>query len=248
MVDRSGGYETTPDRVRLADLVRFTEDVQVLLRGDTREVDTQNLDVAIKQGSLAIETEAIHAPKLFSDLQLLGSVQIMDQRIDGKRRDIIQKWQKLTASFKSMHFRISAYFLAAPIVISSESDFRNNDADQWVQVERYIRGEIEDLGGSVKPNAHVRLSDGTTLTVATDKSVLREDTLNRLYKTEMLRVRADYNVLTRELRNARLISFVEYSNKIDEADFKRMTQRGREAWKDVENATAWVDELRGGIH
>lgn len=33
--------------------------------------------------------------------------------------------------------------------------------------------------------------------------------------------------------------------EIDQTAFQRMTERGREAWKDVPNATAWVDELRG---
>jgi hypothetical protein len=115
-----------------------------------------------------------------------------------------------------------------------------------VQVERYIRGEIQDLGGSTKANAHVRLPDGRTLKVTTEKGLLRDDSINRLYKTAMLRVRAEYNVLTRELRNARLIEFVSHSSTVDEEELARLARRGAAAWKDVGDATAWVDELRGG--
>ena len=132
-----------------------------------------------------------------------------------------------------------------PITVSAESDYHADDADQWVQVERYIRGEIQDLGGSTKANAHVRLPNGSTLKVTADRQVLRDDSVNRLYKQTMLRIRAEFNVLTRELRNATL---VEYAPKVDEDELGRLTRRGAQAWKDVPDATAWVNELQGGGH
>ncbi len=149
---------------------------------------------------------------------------------------------------KQVAYRISAPFLDRPIEINAESDYHADDADQWVQVERYIRGEIQDLGGATKANAHVKLPDGRTLNVTTDRDVLRDDTVNRLYKLTMLRIKAEYNVLTRELRNARLLEFVEYAPSVNDDDLARLTRRGANAWKDVPNATAWVDELRGGTH
>lgn len=78
--------------------------------------------------------------------------------------------------------------------------------------------------------------------------MLRDDTVNRLYKLAMMRIKAEYNVLTRELRNARLLEFVEYAPSINDDDLARLTRRGAVAWKDVPNATTWVDELRGGTH
>ncbi len=102
------------------------------------------------------------------------------------------------------------------------------------------------MGGATKPNAHVKLPDGRTLTVTAEHDMLRDDTINRLYKLAMLRIKADYNVLTKELRNARLVEFVEYAPNVEEGDLSRMTRRGAIAWKDVTDATAWVDELRGG--
>jgi hypothetical protein len=84
------------------------------------------------------------------------------------------------------------------------------------------------------------------LMVTTNKDLLRDDKENRLYKTAMLRIRAEYNVLTRTLRAASLVEFVEYASKVDEEELARLTRRGASAWKDVGNPTAWVDELRGG--
>ena len=52
--------------------------------------------------------------------------------------------------------------------------------------------------------------------VTTDRNVLKNDMVNRLYKPSMLRIKADYNVVKRELRNALLVEFVEHSSRVDE--------------------------------
>lgn len=246
LVDVSAGYEATPERVRLESLTAFTSDVSLLVRGGNREIDPGELDVAVRAGSVAITTAPIMtAPTLFRDLQSLIDSELLDP-IDAKRREVIERWQKLARQTRGIAFRIAAPFLERPVVIDDRTDFRADDADQWVIVERYVRGEIQDLGGAKKANAHVRLPDGSLLAVATERKVLKEDTQNRLYKPAMLRIRARYNVLTRELRDAQLIEFVEYAPRFDEAEMERLTRRGAQAWKDVEDAAAWVDELRGG--
>jgi hypothetical protein len=248
LIDTTAGFETTPERVRLGDLADFAADVATFLRGDNKEVDTKTLEVAVRQGSLALETAPLmSAPKLFSDLRTLLGGELLDT-LDTKRREMMERWQKAARQSKQLAYRISAPFLDRPIEINAETDFRADDADQWVQVERYIRGEIQDLGGVTKANAHVKLPDGNTLKVTAEREVLRNDTVNRLYKMAMLRIKAEYNVLTRELRNARLLEFVEYAPSVNDEELARLTRRGAVAWKDVPNATTWVDELRGGAH
>jgi hypothetical protein len=246
LIDASQGYEATPERVRLALLADFTRDVEVFLRGKSREVDVSKLEVSVQRGSVAIVTQPIAAaPELWRDLRALLVSELLDA-LDPKRREVVDGWQKLARSVQGLAFRLSAPALDRPVVISAETDYRADDADQWVRVERYVRGEIQDLGGAVKPNAHVRLPDGSSLTVSTERDVLRNDTVNRLYKPAMLRVQAQYNVLTRELKDARLIEFVQYEPRFEEGDLERLNRRGAQAWKDVDDAAAWVDELRGG--
>lgn len=246
LIDRSAGFEVGPGRVRLADLTRFTADVQAFLRGSVREVDTQQLDVAIRAGSFAIETAPVAAaPSLFHDLAAMLAGELLDV-LDAKRKEVVERWQKAARLNRELSYRISAPFMNRPVVVNADTDYRADDADQWVQVERYIRGEIQDLGGVTEPNAHIRLPDGSILTVTTERDVLCNDTVNRLYKAAMLRVKAEYNVHTRELRNARLLEFVSFSPKVDEEELARLGRRGSAAWKDVANPTAWVDELRGG--
>lgn len=245
LIDHTAGFEATPDRVRLGDLAGFSSDVATFLRGEDKDVDTNTLEVAVREGSLAIETvPLLSAPNLFRDLRTLLGGELLDN-LDAKRREVMERWQKAARQTKQVAYRISAPFLDKSIEINAESDYHADDADQWVQVERYIRGEIQNIGGMTKANAHVKLPDGRTLTVTTERDVLRNDTVNRLYKLAMLRIKAEYNVLTRELRNARLVEFVEHASSVDEDAFARLTRRGAVAWKDVPDATAWVDELRG---
>jgi hypothetical protein len=245
LTDHTGGFEATPDRVRLGDLAGFSSDVATFLRGEDKDVDTNTLEVAVRRGSLAIETAPLlSAPSLFRDLRTLVAGELLDG-LDAKRREVMERWQKAARQSRQLAYRISAPFLERTIEINAESDYHADDADQWVQVERYVRGEIQDLGGATKPNAHIRLPDGRTLRVTTERDVLRNDTVNRLYKLAMLRIKAEYNVLTRELRNARLVEFVEHASVVDEEALSRLTRRGAVAWKNVPDATAWVDELRG---
>ena len=56
LIDSSAGFEATPDRVRLGDLADFSTDVAAFLRGEDKEVDTKALEVAVRKGSVAIET------------------------------------------------------------------------------------------------------------------------------------------------------------------------------------------------
>ncbi len=248
LIDHSAGFEATPDRVRLGDLADFSTDVETFLRGENKEIDPKTLEVAVLKGSFAIETVPLpSAPALFRDLSSLINGELLDN-IDAKRREVMDRWQKAARQTRDLAYRISAPFLERPIIVNAESDYHADDADQWVQVERYIRGEIQDLGGVTKANAHVRLPDGRTLKVIAERDVLRDDTVNRLYKMAMLRIKAEYNVQTRDLRNARLLEFVEYTSQVDEDALLRMTRRGASAWKDVVDATAWVDEQRGGSH
>ena len=93
LIDSTAGYEASPDRVRLTDLAEFSADVAAFLRGDDKDVDTKTLDVAIRKGSLAIETAPLlSAPGLFRDLRTLLGGELLDT-LDAKRREVMERWQ-----------------------------------------------------------------------------------------------------------------------------------------------------------
>ena len=242
--DESAGYAITPQRVPLAVLRAFTKDVDELMRGDAGDLSGKELEVAVVEGSLAIVTSPTANPGLLQDLLRLASSELIDG-LNTRRRAVIERWQKAARSARQLRYVITSAALNQPVVVSSASDFRADDADQWVRVERYVQGEIFEIGGLTNVNAHIRLPDGTRLTVDTDRDVLRSDPTNRLFKPAMMRISAEYNVMTRDHRNARLIEFVAYESKLDEKGLERLTQRGAKAWADMPDAGEWVDALRG---
>lgn len=242
--DESAGFAVSPQRVPLAVLRSFINDASAFLRGDDIGPELAGLEVALKSGSLALQTRPVADPGLWADLRLLADSDVIDG-ISPKRRALVESWQAQARSMRQARVEITAPSLRRPIVISKETDFHTDDADHWVRVERYVRGEIEDLGGAVTANAHMRLPDGKRLKVDTDRAVLRDDKTNRLYKPAMVRITAEYNVLTREYRKARLLEFVEHDTRVDERELDRLFQRGAKAWQDMPEASAWVDELRG---
>ncbi|MDZ7589864.1 MAG: hypothetical protein U5L05_04065 [Rubrivivax sp.] len=242
--DESGGYPISPRRVPLGVLRVFAKDVDELLRGDAGDVAAKELEVAVTEGSLAIETAPTANPGLLQDLRSLCASQLIDG-LNAKRRLVVERWQRGARSARNVRYEITSSSLPAAVIISATSDFHTDDADQWVRVERYVQGEVFELGGLSSVNAHLRLADGSTLLVSAARDTLSSDPKNRLFKQALVRIVADYNVKTREHRNAQLMEFVPQDRLLDENAMARMLERGKRAWADVPDAAAWVEELRG---
>ena len=84
--------------------------------------------------------------------------------------------------------------------------------------------------------------------VETNRDLLKAETVNRLYKPALVRITAEYNVVSRDYRNAKLLEFVDHDNSFDEQAFSLFTKRGANAWKDVTDASDWVENIRGSAH
>lgn len=242
--DESRGYAISPKRVPLALLSSFVADVKEFVRGSDKEVDPAELDVSVVEGSLAVEVPAMFAPHLLHDIQLLqGSTDLA--KIDAKRRFVVEQWQSSAKVSLSRTIRIASSALDRPLVIDRSTDFRVLNTEKWVDVERYIQGELMDLGGVRESNAHIKLPSGKTLTVRTDKELIKAKTDNMVYRVVHLRIRAKYNLDTGELKEPVLIEFVNYAPKFDADAFAQLTRKGAEAWKDVSDPAQWVRQLRG---
>ena len=242
--DGSAGYPVSPARVPLGVLRAFAKDVDELLRGDAGDLPAKELEVAVLEGSLAIQTWPTANPGLLQDLRLLVSTDVIDN-LNARRRAVVERWQKAARSTRQLRYEITSAWLARPVVISAQTDFHADDADQWVRVERYVQGEVFELGGLNNVNVHLRLADGSTLLVSAARALLSSDPKNRLFKQALVRIVADYNVQTREHRNAQLLGFEPQDNSLDEKALVRMLERGRRAWADVPSASAWVEDIRG---
>lgn len=241
--DDSPGYEVSPDRVPLATLATFAGDVREFLKGSGRDADADATEVAVVHGSLAVEARNFSSPSLVHDLQMLATSSDIGQ-LDPRRRAVIQRWQGAALKKASLRIRINTPQGQA-IAISSQTNFRVVDTRTLVSVERYVRGEVVDLGGATQANAHIKLPDGKTLVVQTDRELIRSETENHLYKQVHLRIRARMDLDTGELSDAQLLEFVQYEPRFDQQQFAHLTANGEQAWKDVEDPSAWVRHIRG---
>lgn len=235
--------EVGPAYVPLALLGDFQKDVADFLRGTSKEVDLNKVIVSIESGSLAIVASGLLAAAgLWHDIQHLEHSSSTGQ-IDSKRAAVIMKWQDYARSNPARNYKIADSKGRHLITVNAESDFRAPVAP-WVEVEKYINGKVIDMGGQAKPNIHVKIASGPSLTIAATQDQLGRDDTNRLYRTELLHVMAEENLETGELRNMRLIAFQAYKPKFDENEFNIMVERGTRAWAGVDED--WLESLRSG--
>jgi len=242
--DRINDSEVSPSHVSLALLGEFQRDVNDFLRGSHRDVDPNNIIVSIEQGSLAfVAVGLLTANMLWTDLEYLNNTNSLSS-IDLKRAKIIERWQSLARKNPHRRYSVADESARLSFSIDSNSDYHRMD-NVWVQVEKYLYGKVVDLGGKTKANVHLELENGETLTISTTTKKLEQDEQNRLYRSALLRVNAEENLITGELRNYQLLEFTDYQPSYDEAKFNLMVERGTQAWADVSDATEWLETLRG---
>ncbi len=119
------------------------------------------------------------------------------------------------------------------------------NSEAWVSVEKYVHGKVVDWGGKTKANVHLEMTDGTVLKVSAAQNLLAQEEHNRLYRSVLLHISAEENLLTGTIRNPILLAFEAHQPAFDETEFQQMVQRGTTAWSDVPNAGDWVESMRG---
>lgn len=236
------GTPVSPSSMPVGLLSQFHDQVARFLKGAHADVDIDTLRVSIESGSykLVLPTMALVAG-LASDLALLRSGNIDD--MDIKRAAVIEEWQKAAQRLKTRRYAVQLD-AAQPVNIHAGSHFERHDNAMWATVEKYIHGQVVDLGGK-KPNLHLQLADGRMLKVGTSQDQVLHVEKNPVYRTALLRVRAEEDIATGKLRNVHLIEFVNYTPAFDPQSFAAMVAKGRKAWADVPDASQWVEEQRG---
>jgi len=242
--DRINDQDITPSYVPLSLMGEFPKDVAQFLKGSTGDVNPNDVMVSIESGSLMLAATVLMSTTLWSDLERLQSSPRSLSLIDPKRAKVIEHWQVLARKNPHRRYVVANQATNTSFSIDAASDFRKTD-DMWVHVEKYVHGKVIDIGGKTKANVHLEMEDGITLTIAATQTKLAQGEQNRLYRPALLHVMAEENLMTGELRNYELLEFSDYQPSYDEDEFKRMVERGTKAWADVQDATSWLENLRG---
>lgn len=242
LVDVVDGEPVTPSSMSVGLLNQFHEQVARFLKGSHADVELDSLRVSIEAGSYKLVLPAIALVSgLTSDMALLGSGNIDD--MNAKRAAVVEEWQKAAQRVPTRRYVVQVD-PAKPVHIDARSRFERHDDAMWVVVEKYIHGQVVDLGGK-KPNRHLQLADGTMLKIITNQDQVLHEEKNLVYRSALLRIRAEEDLDTGKLRNAHLIELGNYDATFDLQSFAAMVAKGRKAWADVADAGQWVEEQRG---
>jgi hypothetical protein len=244
--DRINDVMVSPAHVPLVLLSEYQKDVNEFLRGSNRDIDLSKIIVSIEEGSLAfVATGLLEARALWNDLEQLSFTESLSL-IDPKRASVIERWQIAAQKNSNRRYSVSDPSKQVFFSIDSTSNLQRTE-DSWVYVEKYLHGNIVDMGGSTKPNVHLKLESGETLTIASTQELLAQGEENRLYRPALLHITAEENLHTGALRNLNLIAFEDYRPSYNEKEFRLMVEKASQAWPDVSNATEWVEKLRGNL-
>jgi hypothetical protein len=242
VTDRIDDTEIGPRSIPLNLLGEFQKEVKDFLTGTTHDIDPKEVTVSIEDGSLAFVVSGfLVAASLLSDIEKLRTSHSLDH-IDSKRANVVERWQNASAQNPNRRYFVANKTTQLGFSIDSNSNYSRSD-EIWVNVEKYLDGIVIDLGGKKEANVHLDVQ-GKTLTIAANRNLLAEEEKNRLYRPSIIRVTAEENLVTGDLRNYRLLSFETNRPSYDDDEFGQMVERGTKAWSDVPDN--WLEELRGG--
>ncbi|MFT3780686.1 MAG: hypothetical protein QM790_01635 [Nibricoccus sp.] len=242
-----GDTPVSPEHVLWGQMRKFQDEVQQLILGSNKS----SLDAAVvtvKHGSygllLPIPEEVEES---FNNDMAAANSEAAEVEADPKRFEILRKWQRravMEGHVYDIRPRSTATRLQA-FKITEDTVIKRTKEDVWIPTEATLLGRIVNAGGE-DANIHVRLRDNPKPVIVWVDSELLEREAYPFSGEKLLRVTAERNGRTGELRNYRLIAFVRYTPAYDETAFQKMLAAGAEAWSDVNDPVAWVREQRGG--
>lgn len=238
------GVAIRPRTIGLSQFNEFNQQVETFIAGRER-LKLDEVHVTVDEGSylLRVFLPLAVAASVGADLRVLAREDVLGE-IDAKRAEVVQKWQARAKANPDQVYEVRPKAEELPRVrIARETDYRVGAVIPWVTVEKYLFGQVLDMGGAQRANVHLRLDKtGEIVRIGSQQDYLKGN--DRLYHKALLHVRAEQHFRTGDLRNIQLISFVDYEPVLDEEALDRFADEGAEAWADVPDAAAWVRELR----
>lgn len=242
------GQEVTPSTIGYTDFLHFTEEVAKFIRGSDAPSVLDQVHVEIVEGSFAVKTVLTGAIALsvHADYEKFQDGDIL-QGMDKNRIEVVNKWQRRAQKDPNYSVVILPEKNAKihPLKISSETDFREEDKEVWVRVERYVTGKVYSQGGKNRANIHLTLQGSNDdIILDTTQEYLHSQNI-KMYDILQVRIEAKENQKTGELKDKKLIEIVGSDAFYDEDELNAFIEKGTKAWADVDDISSWVAEQRG---
>lgn len=237
--------------VPFSKFLEFNEEVQKYVQGSDEKAVLRDLTVQVDEGSylLRVLIPIGLLSSLVNDTARLAQSTSLAE-IDPQRAKVILRWQERAKMDPTLTYAVrSPRGAFAPVVISKDSTLKREERIQWVEVERYLVGEITDWGGAQSPNVHLRLRNTRdTLIVDATADQIRAQRENLVFHKAIVHVRAKQNPKNGELKDYRLLELRAYQPEVSDERLQELFERGAKAWAGVPDGGGWVEEQRGGSH
>jgi hypothetical protein len=224
-----GKIVLSPDNYDVKEIISMLQNVEDLLYPANKK-ERPIISYNIEDGSVRhVFKTSIQAIIGFSailvQINKLDSIDFLDL----KTAQAIESIQTLSYQ-KDFEFEIKPSFDDAPVLkINSSTNFFRTE-NVWVEADLYFYGTLTDAGGKNKANIHIDTEDFGLITIDTQKSFLKDQ---------------DENLLYRKFRSSlKLIEFVDFSPKYDDKYLKGLILKAKGNWKNID-PDLWIDQIRG---
>jgi hypothetical protein len=244
------GVQITPSTINLSQFNEFNQQVEQFISGRLGgKLDTVRVKIDESSYRVAALMSAALVIGVDGDMERMATHEDSLGDVDPKRAEIVKKWQYKASSHDDVYVEVRSSMRESrglsPLRITARTNYRFGEKTPWVPVEKYLLGSVQEMGGTTTSNVHLRLpGSGKLIVVDSDKGSLEGRPI--LYKKVLVRVRAKENVKTGELKDYKLIDFIDYNPRYDEAALDRFAEAGKTAWASIPNSEEWLRELRGG--
>lgn len=241
-----GQKKINPDLFDISDIKTLMTDIENMLFPGSKK-DRPHISYKIEDGSVeniftTSRQEVVGFNALLMDVQKQESIDILEH----KSALAFENLQK-NADEKDLTYEIATSVAedSIPFVVSPKTAWKRSE-ETWVDAEFYVYGEITDAGGKNSSNIHVDTKEYGVLTIATDKTTLKEKEENMLYRTYGVRVKGKQHLQSGEMdtKSLKLIELIDIQKKYDEDYLDSLIEKATPHWQGID-ADKWLGELRG---
>jgi len=242
-----GTQQLRPEHVDIDEIREILEQAAHLLFPTEKRAQRPLISYEIEEGSVrhkfrTLMQTVIGFGAVISQIGTEGQIDFLHDRsaaaIESLQRLAISKDYVVTLSANQQQLRID------------KTTHYERSETLWAEAEFYLYGVLTNAGGKSNPNIHLDTEEFGSLRIATDKVYLQNEKRNLLYKKYGVRVKGRQNLQTFEMdRNSlEFIELFEYDSNYSESYLDTLMNKAASAWRDVVDADAWLDEVRGTAH
>ena len=195
-----------------------------------------------------------------SEAKVIENIENVDNKLkfDPRCNAELKKLQKTLKKYRSNCIIFSTqppHNESTKLTLSQDTSILT-DEDLWHPTQKYIYGEILEIGGK-SPNIHVEDETAKKIIIDIDKKDIQKIEKNILYQKRCIYVSCEEHELSKEIRKCHFISWDDYGPDYVRDNFEAYQKQREEAFKkswDFENIKEnyggdndkWLEDIRYG--